>query len=167
MGDATRQQFKIAEVGIQTPAIMPLQELRCGQVGYIAAAVKSVADLRPGDLLLDAASAAAKGPAGGKRKQVKSMLYSSVYPIDSGEFDGLRKAIDRLTLNDPSVHAEAESSGALGQGYRCGFLGKLHMEVFYQRLADEYETQVISTAPMVPIDAVMSVGKEPMLRVYK
>jgi len=86
------------------------------------------------------------------------MLFSSLYPVDAAEFDDLRVALDRLVLNDSSVTVQVESSTALGQGFRCGFLGKLHMEVFHQRLKDEHGQDVIATAPMVPFEAHMRDG---------
>eukprot|EP00656_Telonema_subtile_P004357 TRINITY_DN11979_c0_g1_i1.p1 TRINITY_DN11979_c0_g1~~TRINITY_DN11979_c0_g1_i1.p1 ORF type:complete len:630 (-),score=145.73 TRINITY_DN11979_c0_g1_i1:244-2133(-) len=150
---SSAQRFTVGEVGVHTPGVLPIDALRAGQVGYILAGVKSTADMVIGDVLLDLnADRSALPP----RLKVKAMLYSSVYPMDAGEFDNLRRALNRLVLNDPSVSSAQESSGALGQGFRCGFLGKLHMEVFFQRLSNEFGTDVISTAPMVPVTARLS-----------
>jgi len=89
----------------------------------------------------------------------KPVLFASVYPTDSEDLEELRRSLDKLLLNDASVTVQVESSGALGQGFRCGFLGKLHMEVFFQRLEDEHDASTISTAPSVPYFAILKNGE--------
>jgi translation factor GUF1, mitochondrial len=144
---STNKKFEVQEVGLLTPNALPVQTLSSGHVGYLVCGMKDTADARVGDTLIDP-TVKDIIPLPGFRP-VKAMLFSSVYPVNANDFDDLRQALDRLILNDSSVTVQAEASTALGQGFRCGFLGKLHMEVFHQRLMDEHGQQVISTAPMV------------------
>jgi len=153
---STGKKFEVQEVGLLTPNAVPVDTLHSGHVGYLVCGMKDTADARVGDTLIDPTKTDLL-PLPGFRP-VKAMLFSSVYPVNAGDFDDLRQALDRLILNDSSVSVQAEASSALGQGFRCGFLGKLHMEVFHQRLSDEHGQQVISTAPMVPFEAHMTDG---------
>ena len=153
---STGKKFEVQEVGLLTPGAVPVDTLYSGHVGYLVCGMKDTADARVGDTLIDPTHADLM-PLPGFRP-VKAMLFSSVYPIDPAEYEDLRLALDRLVLNDSSVSVLVESSSALGQGFRCGFLGKLHMEVFHQRLNDEHGQQVIATAPMVPFEAHMVDG---------
>ena len=152
---STGKKFEVQEVGLLTPSAIAVGTLSSGHVGYVVCGMKDTADARVGDTLTDNTNQSKPLPG---FRAVKSMLFSSVYPVDAAEFDDLRQALDRLVLNDSSVSVQTESSMALGQGFRCGFLGKLHMEVFHQRLSDEHNQDVIATAPMVPFEAHMLDG---------
>jgi elongation factor 4 len=154
---STKKKFDVQEVGILTPHAMPTTHLRSGQVGYVIAGVKDTADARVGDTMVmtDCVNESEALPG---FQPVKPMLFSSVYPVEASHFDNLRQALDRLMLNDSSVKVVPESSTALGQGFRVGFLGKLHMEVFHQRLKDEHGMNIIATAPMVPFEAKLKDG---------
>ena len=153
------KKYEVLETGLLSPAPIVTDELRKGQVGYVVAGIKDPKDVVTGDTVVNEATL--KSANFKRLKKVtpsKPMLYASVYPTDSADFENLSRSLDRLLLNDASVSVTTETSGALGQGFRCGFLGKLHMEVFYQRLQDEYASEVISTAPMVPFKTVMKDG---------
>jgi elongation factor 4 len=157
---STGKKYEVLEVGLLSPIPMPTASLKAGHVGYFIAGVKNPKDVITGDTIVtDAVLKSSTYHLVKKVKPSKPMLYASVYPTDGSEFENLSKSLDRLLLNDASVSVSLETSGALGQGFRCGFLGKLHMEVFFQRLQDEYESDVISTAPMVPFEAVLKNGK--------
>lgn len=156
-GDAVRtlgleRDYEILEIGILRPgALLPRDHLGPGQVGYIICGMKSTKEARIGDTftLTRFAKSNSVTPLPGFAPP-KSMVFAGIFPIDSSEFDGLSDAIERLTLNDSSVRVERESSNALGLGFRCGFLGMLHMDVFRQRLEQEYGAEVIVTPPTVP-----------------
>lgn len=152
---SSRKAFEVIEVGALTPAPLKLAELRAGQVGYMVAGMKEIADAPVGDTLFDGAGEPVLLQS---FERPKSMLFASVYPLDASGFEDMRKTIGMLLLNDASVDCQVDSNTALGQGFRCGFLGKLHMEVFFQRLHDEYETDIISTAPSVPFTAILKDG---------
>lgn len=151
--------YEVQELGVLTPTNVPVEELTCGQVGYMIAGIKNTDEARVGDTIVRHAELEQLEALPGFTA-VKPMLYASVYPVEAMDFDELRRAMNRLVLNDSSVHVASETSNALGQGFRCGFLGKLHMEVFFQRLRDEYEMDVISTAPMVPFNIEMQDGSK-------
>ncbi|MBE0467097.1 MAG: elongation factor 4 [Candidatus Desulforudis sp.] len=144
---ATGREFEISELGIFTPAPVAVDELRAGEVGFIAAGIKNVKDCRVGDTVTYARRPA-PAPLPGYRK-AKPMVYCGLYPVDGAEFGRLRDALDRLSLNDASLVYEPETSLALGFGFRCGFLGLLHMEIIQERLEREYGLELITTAPSV------------------
>ena len=154
---STKKKFEVQEVGMLTPHATPTTPLQSGHVGYVIAGVKDTADARVGDTIVLTEKVNESVPLPGF-KNVKPMLFSSVYPVEASHFDNLRQALERLMLNDSSVKVVPESSTALGQGFRVGFLGKLHMEVFHQRLKDEHGMDIIATAPMVPFEAKLKNG---------
>ena len=141
------KDFDVTELGIFTPNLVPVQELPCGSVGCIAASIKNVADCHVGDTVTLATNPAPE-PLPGYRKAV-SMVYCGLYPTDSKDYENLRDALEKLQLNDAALEYEAETSLALGFGFRCGFLGLLHMDVIQERLEREYNLSLITTAPSV------------------
>ncbi|BBU34505.1 translation elongation factor 4 [Veillonella nakazawae] len=141
------KDFDVTELGIFTPNLVPVQELSCGSVGCIAASIKNVADCHVGDTVTLADNPAPE-PLPGYRKAV-SMVYCGLYPTDSKDYENLRDALEKLQLNDAALEYEAETSLALGFGFRCGFLGLLHMDVIQERLEREYNLSLITTAPSV------------------
>ena len=141
------KDFDVTELGIFTPNLLPVQELPCGSVGCIAASIKNVADCHVGDTVTLADNPAPE-PLPGYRKAV-SMVYCGLYPTDSKDYENLRDALEKLQLNDAALEYEAETSLALGFGFRCGFLGLLHMDVIQERLEREYNLSLITTAPSV------------------
>ena len=145
---ATGAEFDVVEVGLMRPGrLEPCGELCAGQVGYIAAAIKTVDDARVGDTVTIADRPAAE-PLPGYRK-VNPMVYCGIFPADSAHYQDLREALERLQLNDAALHFEPETSIALGFGFRCGFLGLLHLEIVQERLEREYNLDLITTAPSV------------------
>lgn len=143
----TEKSFDVAEVGVFTPQPKLVDELCPGDVGYIAAAIKNVKDTQVGDTVTNAADPAEE-PWPGYRKAM-SMVYCGIYPIENNDYDNLKDALDKLALNDSALEYEPETSAALGFGFRCGFLGLLHMEIFEERLEREYNLDLITTAPSV------------------
>ena len=141
------KDFDVTELGIFTPNLVPVQELPCGSVGCIAASIKNVADCHVGDTVTLANNPAPE-PLPGYRKAV-SMVYCGLYPTESKDYENLRDALEKLQLNDAALEYEAETSLALGFGFRCGFLGLLHMDVIQERLEREYNLTLITTAPSV------------------
>ncbi len=139
--------FEVDEVGVFTPAMRTVEELTPGMVGFLAAGIKNVKDTRVGDTIT-AADNPASLPLPGYR-MVKPMVYCGLYPIDTSDYDNLRDALEKLRLNDASLIYEPETSVALGFGFRCGFLGLLHMEIIRERLEREYALQLLITAPSV------------------
>jgi len=145
---ATGAVYKVVEVGTMSPnGLMPADALGAGEVGYITASIKTVADTQVGDTVTTVENGAAE-PLPGYR-QVQPMVYSGVYPADGAKYQDLREALEKLKLNDASMSYELESSIALGFGFRCGFLGLLHMEIIQERLEREYNLDLITTAPNV------------------
>lgn len=142
-----KKDFDVTELGIFTPNLVPVQELPCGSVGCIAASIKNVADCHVGDTVTLADNPAPE-PLPGYRKAV-SMVYCGLYPTESKDYENLRDALEKLQLNDAALEYEAETSLALGFGFRCGFLGLLHMDVIQERLEREYNLTLITTAPSV------------------
>jgi len=154
---AAGKNFEITEVGVFTPGMTVVEELRAGQVGYVAGSIKNVSDTRVGDTITDAAIPADKALPG-YRKAV-SMVFCGLYPVDTSDFDRLKDALEKLKLNDASLMYENETSVALGFGFRCGFLGLLHMEIIQERLEREFALSIITTAPSV-VYRVNTVTKE-------
>ena len=145
---ATGAVYKVVEVGTMNPlGLTPAESLGAGEVGYITASIKNVSDTRVGDTITSVENPAAQ-PLPGYR-QVQPMVYSGVYPADGAKYQDLRDALEKLKLNDASMSFEPESSIALGFGFRCGFLGLLHMEIIQERLEREYNLDLITTAPNV------------------
>ena len=141
------KDFEVTELGVFTPHLLPVKELPCGSVGCVAASIKNVRDCRVGDTITKADNPAEE-PLPGYRKAV-SMVYCGLYPTDSKDYENLRDALEKLNLNDAALEYEAETSLALGFGFRCGFLGLLHMDVIQERLEREYNLSLITTAPSV------------------
>nr|WP_094784208.1 translation elongation factor 4 [Lactococcus reticulitermitis] len=139
--------FDVTEVGIFTPKTVGREFLATGDVGYIAAAIKTVADTRVGDTITLAENPAEEPLHG--YKQLNPMVFAGIYPIESNKYNDLREALDKLQLNDASLQFEPETSQALGFGFRCGFLGLLHMDVIQERLEREFNIDLIMTAPSV------------------
>ena len=145
---ATGATYKVVEVGTMSPkGLIPTEALGAGEVGYITASIKTVSDTQVGDTITGVENPAAE-PLPGYR-QVQPMVYSGVYPADGAKYQDLREALEKLKLNDASFVYELESSIALGFGFRCGFLGLLHMEIIQERLEREYNLDLITTAPNV------------------
>ena len=140
-------EFDVVEVGAFYPQPATLKELSAGDVGFIAASIKNVGEARVGDTVTDAAHPASEPLPGYKR--VQSMVYCGIYPADGARYPDLRDALEKLQLNDAALHFEPETSIALGFGFRCGFLGLLHMEIIQERLEREYDLDLITTAPSV------------------
>ncbi|MCQ8275719.1 Elongation factor 4 [Lactococcus petauri] len=141
------KEFVVTEVGIFTPKAVARDFLMAGDVGYLAAAIKTVADTRVGDTITLANNPAEEALAG--YKKMNPMVFCGLYPIDSNRYNDLREALERLQLNDASLQFEPETSQALGFGFRCGFLGLLHMDVIQERLEREFNLDLIMTAPSV------------------
>ncbi|CVK17456.1 translation elongation factor 4 [Sporomusa sphaeroides] len=144
---ATNKVFDVTEVGVFKPYLANIDELGPGQVGFIAASIKNVKDTRVGDTITSAERPVAE-PLPGYRK-ITPMVYCGLYPVDSSDYENLRDALEKLQLNDASLVFEPETSIALGFGFRCGFLGLLHMDVIQERLEREYNLTLITTAPSV------------------
>ena len=142
----TEQVYEVLEIGLMYPNESPMDALYAGQVGYLVAGMKTVKEARVGDTIYHTKKEVVPFPG---FKPSKPMVFAAIYPVDSSEFDLLKDAIDKLTLNDASVTVEKTTSVALGLGFRCGFLGLLHMDVFKQRLEQEYNVTAIVTSPSV------------------
>ncbi|KZK06533.1 Translation elongation factor LepA [Lactococcus cremoris] len=141
------KEFDVTEVGIFTPKAVSRDFLMAGDVGYVAAAIKTVADTRVGDTVTLASNPATEALEG--YKEMNPMVFAGIYPIESNKFNDLREALEKLQLNDASLRFEPETSQALGFGFRCGFLGLLHMDVIQERLEREFGIDLIMTAPSV------------------
>lgn len=144
---ATGAEFEVTEVGVFKPNPVIVDELDAGQVGFLAAAIKNVKDARVGDTITDANNPADEALPG--YRKATPMVYCGLYPVENSDYDNLRDALEKLQLNDASLVFEPETSVALGFGFRCGFLGLLHMDVIKERLEREYNLALITTAPNV------------------
>lgn len=145
---SNNKEYEITEVGYFKPGEYDATgEICAGEVGYIAASIKKVADIRVGDTITLKSNPTKEALPG--YKEVKSMVYSGIFPADGSDYKELKEALEKLRLNDASLHYELESSNALGHGFRCGFLGLLHMEIIEERLEREYGLNIITTAPSV------------------
>ncbi len=154
----TGSEFDIVEVGTFRPGYSPCDALYPGDVGYIGASIKDVGDTRVGDTITDAANPASE-PLPGYR-QVTPMVFCGIYPADGADYDNLRDALEKLRMNDASLSFEPETSVALGYGFRCGFLGLLHMEIIQQRLEREFDLDLVTTAPSVIYHVFKTDGSE-------
>jgi GTP-binding protein LepA len=143
----TGREYLVETIGVNRPRPTPINELGPGEVGFITASIKTVADVQIGDTITDAARPATEALPG--FQEVKPMVFAGLYPTDSAQYEDLRDAMDKLRLNDASFFYEPESSTALGFGFRCGFLGLLHMEIIQERLEREFNLDLITTAPGV------------------
>ncbi len=146
------------EVGVRTPDNLAVSELGPGEVGYLIAGIKDVGEARSGETVTDNAQPAGEPLAG--YQDPKPMVFCGLYPVDGDEFEDLRESLEKLRLNDASFTYEPETSGALGFGFRCGFLGLLHMEIIRERLEREYDLNLIATAPSVEYRVIRDDGEE-------
>lgn len=157
----TGSEFDVTEVGVFSPTLKPVSELSAGEVGYISASIKSVAETKVGDTITLSLNPA-KEPLHGY-KQASPMVFCGIYPADGAEYENLRDALEKLILNDASISYEPETSQALGYGFRCGFLGLLHMEIAQERLEREFDLDLVTTAPSVIYRVVMTDGRVMMI----
>ncbi|WP_391560228.1 translation elongation factor 4 [Robertmurraya sp.] len=155
---ATGKEFEVTEVGVFTPKSTPCSELTVGDVGFLTAAIKNVGDTRVGDTITSVKNGATEALPGYRR--LNPMVYCGLYPIDSAKFNDLREALEKLELNDSALQFEPETSQALGFGFRCGFLGLLHMEIIQERIEREFKIDLITTAPSVIYHVIMTDGTE-------
>lgn len=155
---ATGKEFEVTEVGVFTPKAVMVDELTVGDVGFLTASIKNVGDTRVGDTITNAKKGASEALPGYRR--LNPMVYCGLYPIDSSKFNDLREALEKLELNDSALQFEPETSQALGFGFRCGFLGLLHMEIIQERIEREFKIDLITTAPSVIYHVIMTDGSE-------
>lgn len=144
---ATGKDYEVSKVGVFTPKMKDVQILSSGEVGYIIAGIKNVSDTKIGDTITDAINPAEKPLPG--YKEIKPMVFCGLYPVESHQYEELKTSLEKLRLNDSSFSFEPETSSALGFGFRCGFLGLLHMEIIKERLEREFGLSLINTAPTV------------------
>lgn len=155
---ASGKEYEVTEVGIFKPALTPVDALGAGDVGYVAANIKEIAEARVGDTITYAQGGAAE-PLPGYR-EVKPMVFSSLFPVNPGDYEALKRALEKLALNDASLSWQAEESEALGFGFRCGFLGLLHMDIVRERLEREYNLELINTTPHVAYEVALVSGEK-------
>ena len=153
---ASGAEYEVLEVGIRNPKEVKKDVLECGEVGWVCGSIKSIKDVRVGDTITHADHAAKEALYG--YREMNPMVYCGLYPIDSSKYNDLRDALEKLQLNDASLQFEAETSQALGFGFRCGFLGLLHMDVIQERIEREYRIDLIATAPSVVYHAYLTDG---------
>ena len=156
----SNSEYKVEEVGYLMLDLIKTDSLKAGEVGYIIAGIKTISDVRVGDTITDVSSPCKEALAG--FKMVKPVVFSSVYPTDTNDYEALREAFEKLKLNDASLTWEKDSSVALGHGFRCGFLGLLHLEIVQERLEREFDQSVIFTAPSVMYSITLKTGEELM-----
>ena len=157
----TGKEFEVTEVGVSSPHPVKKDMLIAGDVGYLTANIKSVRETRVGDTITSAENPTEK-PLPGYR-QIPPMVYSGMYPVDNQKYDDLKEALQKLQLNDAALEFEPETSQALGFGFRCGFLGLLHMDVVQERLEQEFGMDLIMTAPSVDYHAIMNDGSTKLI----
>ena len=151
------KEYEVDKLGVLTPKPREIDELSVGEVGFLTASIKTVADVEIGDTVTEAARPTTTPFPGFKR--IKPMVFSGLYPIESNKYEELRDALDKLRLNDSSFFYEPEASAALGFGFRCGFLGLLHMEIIQERLEREFDLELITTAPNVRYQVTTTAGE--------
>jgi len=149
--------YDVQQVGVFSPDMRPVEELSAGQVGYIIAGIKRVADAKVGETITEAARPTAASFPG--YRDAKPMVFAGLYPIEDTDYEALRDALEKLRLNDPAFTYEPETSLALGYGFRCGFLGTLHMEIVQERLEREFDLSLIVTAPSVRYRILTTAGE--------
>ena len=149
--------YEVQQVGVFSPDMRPVEQLSAGQVGYITASIKRVSDAKVGETITDALRPTAAAFPG--YRDAKPMVFAGLYPIEDTEYEGLRDALEKLRLNDPAFNYEPETSLALGYGFRCGFLGMLHMEIVQERLEREFNLSLIITAPSVRYRILTTAGE--------
>ncbi len=159
---ATGKKFEVVEVGIFAPAMMPMPSLSAGDVGYITASIKNVKDCRVGDTITNAITPTAEALPG--YKKATPMVYCGIYPAEGESYDEVRDALEKLQLNDAALSFEPETSVALGFGFRCGFLGLLHLEIIQQRIDREFDLDIIATAPSVIYRVTKNDGETLMIQ---
>ena len=155
---ATNKVYEVVEVGVFTPKLMPIKELMAGDVGYIAGSIKNVRDARVGDTITNANNPT-KEPLPGYKPAIP-MVYSGIYPVDGAKYGELKEALEKLQINDAALSFEPETSVALGFGFRCGFLGLLHMEIIQERIEREFNLDIITTAPSVIYKVIKTDGTQ-------
>jgi GTP-binding protein LepA len=155
---ATGNTYEVKEVGIFTPKMIARDVLRAGDVGYVIANMKSASEVKVGDTMTDVVHPCTEALPG--YKEIQPMVFSGIYPVDSADYESLKMAMGKLQINDPAFTYQQESSTALGFGFRCGFLGLLHMEIIQERLRREFDMDVISTYPSVIYHVVMTDGSD-------
>ncbi len=158
---ATNAEYEVIECGIRNPKEVKKEGLSVGEVGWVAASIKSIKDVRVGDTITSVEKPAKEALYG--YREMNPMVYCGLYPIDSAKYNDLRDALEKLQLNDASLQFEAETSQALGFGFRCGFLGLLHMDVIQERIEREYRIDIIATAPSVVYHAYLTDGSMMMV----
>ena len=158
---ATGNEFEVTEVGVFSPSLQPIDALEAGEVGYISASIKNVRETKVGDTITDAQNPAAEPLPG--YKQANPMVFCGIYTEDGSKYPDLRDALEKLKLNDASLSYEPETSMALGFGFRCGFLGLLHMEIIQERLEREFDLDLVTTSPSVIYKVVKTNGEELMI----
>ena len=154
----TEKVYEVTEVGVFTPGMFPVKELTAGEVGYITASIKNVKDARVGDTVTEANNPTAEPLQG--YKAAMPMVFSGIYPVDGSKYDELRDALEKLQINDAALTFEPETSLALGFGFRCGFLGLLHMEIMQERVEREFNLDIITTAPSVIYKVTKTNGEQ-------
>ncbi len=154
----SEKEFEVTEVGVMSPKAVKRDFLMVGDVGYITASIKTIQDTRVGDTVTSADNPAEEALKG--YRHIQPMVYSGMYPVDNAKFNDLREALEKLQLNDAALEFEPESSQALGFGFRCGFLGLLHMDVVQERLEREFNLDLIMTAPSVDYHVNLTDGTE-------
>ena len=154
---ATNKFYDVTEVGVFTPGVLPIGELSAGDVGYVTASIKNVRDARVGDTITDANKPTEKALMG--YKPAIPMVYSGIFPVDGAKYDELKEALEKLQINDAALNFEPETSIALGFGFRCGFLGLLHMEIIQERVEREFNLEIITTAPSVIYKVIKTDGE--------
>ena len=152
----TDKTFDVLEVGIFSPNEKPIEVLRAGEVGYVVAGIKKTSDVKIGDTLTHTKASAATPLPG--FQTIAPVVFAGIYPVDSGDFEQLRDALTKLQLNDSALTVDQESSTALGFGFRCGFLGLLHLEIVFERLQREFDLSIITTAPSVVYQVLLATG---------
>ncbi|MDF0727234.1 translation elongation factor 4 [Cytobacillus sp. S13-E01] len=155
---ATGKEFEVSEVGVFTPKATLLTELTVGDVGFLTAAIKNVGDTRVGDTITNAKNGATEALPG--YRKLNPMVFCGLYPIDTAKYNDLRDALEKLELNDAALQFEPETSQALGFGFRCGFLGLLHMEIVQERIEREFKIDLITTAPSVIYNVFLTDGTD-------